>query len=47
MIDNSYQSLGQWSPSTQNYLLDVLTSIINNEEIIYFETEAIGCLINY
>jgi len=47
MIDNSYQSLGQWSPPTENYLLDVLTTIINNDEIFYSETEPVGCLINY
>tara|TARA_B100001250_G_C19790324_1_gene786174 strand:+ start:96 stop:704 length:609 start_codon:yes stop_codon:yes gene_type:complete len=47
MIDNSYQSLGQWTPPTENYLFAVLTSIMNNEEISYSETEAIGCFINY
>ena len=47
MIDNSYQSLGEWSLPTENYLLDVLTRIANEEEIVYFQTEAIGCLINY
>ena len=47
MIDNSYQSLGQWSPATENYLFNTLQAIINNEEISYFETNAIGCFINY
>ena len=47
MIDNSYQSLGQWSPPTENYLNDVLMQLINNEEVVYSETEAVGCFINY
>ena len=46
MIDNSYQTLGEWSPPTEDYLVDILTSIVNEEEITYFETEAVGCLIN-
>ena len=47
MIDNSYQALGQWSLPTQNFLFQVLTDIVNQEEIVYFETDAVGCLINY
>ena len=47
MINNSYQALGQWTPPTENYLFDILTSVLNEEKIIYFETEAVGCFINY
>ena len=47
MIDNSYQALGQWSPPTENYVNNVLMQLINNEQIVYLETEAIGCFINY
>jgi len=47
MIDNSYQSLGQWTPATENYLFNILQGFINNEDISYFETNAIGCFINY
>jgi hypothetical protein len=47
MIDNSYQSLGQWALPTENYLVTILTQIVNEEDISYFETEAVGCLINY
>jgi hypothetical protein len=47
MIDNSYQELGEWSPPTQNFLSNILTDFINQEEIVYFETDAVGCLINY
>ena len=47
MIDNSYQSLGQWTMPTENFLVNVLLQIVNEEDISYFETEAIGCLINY
>ena len=47
MIDNSYEALGQWTPPTTNYLLEVLTRIINQEDVTYEETSAIGCLINY
>ncbi len=47
MIDNSYLELGNWSSPTENYLLDILTNIVNEGEIVYFETEAVGCLINY
>lgn len=47
MIDNSYQSLGQWANPTEHYLIDILTQIVNQEEIVYLETEAIGCFINY
>ena len=47
MIDNSYQSLGQWSLPTENYIVTILTQIVNEEDILYFETEAVGCLINY
>ena len=47
MIDNSYQALGQWSPPTENYLDNVLMQLINNEQIVYLETEAIGRFINY
>ena len=47
MIDNSYQSLGQWSPPSEDYLKDILTNIANGLEIDYSETDAVGCLINY
>ena len=48
MIDNSYQALGQWSLPTENYLADILADVLlNKEEIVYSETEAVGCLINY
>ena len=48
MIDNSYQALGQWSPPTENYLSDILSDVLlNKEEIVYSETESVGCLINY
>ena len=47
MIDNSYQSLGQWTPPTEHYLIDILNQLVNEEEIVYFETEAVGCFINY
>ena len=48
MIDNSYQALGQWSPPTENYLSDILSDVLlNKEEVVYSETEAVGCLINY
>lgn len=46
MIDNSYQELGQWALPTENYIFDVLTQLIDGETINYFETTAIGCLIN-
>ena len=47
MIDNSYQSLGQWTPPSENYLIDVLNEITNGTEITFTETQAVGCLINY
>ena len=47
MIDNSYQSLGQWTSPSENYLTDILNQIVTGTEIIYTETEAVGCLINY
>ena len=47
MIDNSYQSLGQWTPPSENYLMDVLNEITNGTEITFTETQAVGCLINY
>ena len=47
MIDNSYQAIGQWSSPTENYLATILTQIVNEEDISYFDTEAVGCLINY
>ena len=47
MIDNSYQALGQWSTPTEHYLLDVLTETLNGADIEFFETDAIGCFINY
>ena len=46
-IDNSYQELGTWSFPTENYLSTILTQIVNEEDISYFETEAVGCIINY
>jgi hypothetical protein len=45
MIDNSYSALGQWSPADKHYLYDVLTAIINGEEVPWENTTAIGCLI--
>ena len=47
MIDNSYQSLGEWALPTEHYLFDVLMAITNEKELEYFETTAIGCFINY
>ena len=47
MIDNSYQALGEWSLPSENYLIDILTDIVNGIAIDYSETEAVGCLINY
>tara|TARA_Y100001968_G_C19202288_1_gene640572 strand:+ start:51 stop:686 length:636 start_codon:yes stop_codon:yes gene_type:complete len=47
MIDNSYEALGDWSSPTEHYLVEVLTNVVNNQEIVYFETTAIGCFINY
>ena len=47
MIDNSYESLGEWAPATQHYLSNILYDIVNGEDITYFETTAIGCFINY
>ena len=47
MVDNSYQALGEWSPPSENYLIDILTDIVNGIAIDYSETEAVGCLINY
>tara|TARA_B100001250_G_scaffold403857_1_gene418961 strand:- start:708 stop:1241 length:534 start_codon:yes stop_codon:yes gene_type:complete len=47
MIDDSYQSLGQWSVPTEHYLADILTDITNGLDVEYFETTAIGCFINY
>ena len=47
MIDNSYLELGQFSPATEHYLYDVLQRIVNGEDITYFETTAVGCLVNY
>ena len=47
MIDNSYLTIGQWTPPTENYLNIVLNSIVLDLDIDYFETDAVGCLINY
>ncbi|RPG58066.1 MAG: hypothetical protein CBD51_006100 [Flavobacteriales bacterium TMED191] len=47
MIDNSYQSLGQWTNPSENYLMDILNEIVAGAEITYTETQAVGCLINY
>ena len=47
MIDNSYEALGDWTPPTEHYLFEVLTNVVNEQEIVYFETTAIGCFINY
>ena len=47
MIDNSYQELGQWSLPTEHYLVDVLTSIMNGDSLVYLENQAVGCFINY
>ena len=47
MIDNSYQSLGQWTYPSENYLMDILNEIVAGAEITYTETQAVGCLINY
>ena len=45
MVDNSYSALGQWSPADKHYLYDILTAIINNDEIPWESNLAIGCLI--
>ncbi len=45
MVDNSYSALGQWSPADKHYLYDILSSIINDEEIPWASNMAIGCLI--
>ncbi len=45
MIDDSYSDLGQWSPAENNYLYDILEQLLQGNNIEYFETEAIGCLI--
>ena len=47
MIDNSYQSLGEWSMPTEHYLVNILTDLVNGLDVKYSETEAIGCFINY
>tara|TARA_B100001287_G_scaffold251443_1_gene232685 strand:- start:13878 stop:14501 length:624 start_codon:yes stop_codon:yes gene_type:complete len=47
MIDNSYLTIGQWTPPTENYLNIVLNSLVLDTDIDYFETDAVGCLINY
>jgi len=43
MINNSYVALGDYLPPTEHYLLDVLTKIVNGEELEPMETTAIGC----
>ncbi len=45
MIDDSYTSLGQWSPAENNYLYNVLEQLLEGNNVEYFETEAVGCLI--
>ena len=45
MVDNSYSSLGQWSPADKHYLYDILMAIINNDEIPWESNLAIGCII--
>ena len=47
MIDNSYLELGLFSAPTEHYLFQVLEHLINEENVTYFETIPIGCLINY
>ena len=47
MIDNSYLAIGQWTPPTENYLNFILNNLAIGSEIDYFETDAVGCLINY
>ena len=45
MIDDSYTDLGEWSPAENNYLYDVLEQLLEGNNVEYFETEAVGCLI--
>ena len=45
MVDNSYSALGQWSPADKHYLYDILSSIVNGEEMPWESNVAIGCLI--
>ena len=47
MIDNSYLELGVFLEPTEHYLFQVLEDLINGENVAYFETIPIGCLINY
>ena len=47
MIDNSYQSLGQWTTATENYLFNTLEALVNNEDVVFYQTNAVGCIINY
>ena len=43
MVNDSYLALGQWSPPENHYLYDVLSQLIQGEEVKYFENNAIGC----
>ena len=45
MINNSYSALGQWSPADKHYLYDVLSAIINGENVPWDSNNAVGCLI--
>ena len=45
MVNNSYSALGQWSPADKHYLYDILSSLINGEDVPWESNEAIGCLI--
>ena len=45
MVNNSYSALGQWSPADKHYLYDILSSLINGEDVPWESNEAVGCLI--
>jgi hypothetical protein len=45
MVNNSYSALGQWSPADKHYLYDVLSAIINGDDVPWESNDAIGCLI--
>lgn len=45
MIDDSYTSLGQWSPPENHYLYDILEQLIEGVDVEFNETVAVGCLI--
>tara|TARA_B100000902_G_scaffold291254_1_gene277557 strand:- start:118 stop:627 length:510 start_codon:yes stop_codon:yes gene_type:complete len=45
MIDDSYTSLGQWSPAENHYLYDILEQLIGGGGVDFYETIPVGCLI--